>query len=678
MQEITWAIITICCLILLRHLVNIKNHISRIYDSTMQKTVLCAAFLSIWAGVNFLRCFSPLQPKIGIMTDLMLYIISAVAFLAGLFFSLVAILEMIPVLRQWMGKEKDIHNLAGKIAEIPLDISSDQFICKVSRMMADILMPVRIQITSFNGNDNPVEYETTTIQYIHKIEEKYYPNKITPGNLSCDVDQCSCRNHKNLMLDFSGGGYSYRINFHLKWVSRYRLNQSRYETIQSVVDARLRTVGRLEATRAALDISASQNRLFETAGQVDDITAYLKKIYPIISETVACDYISIAVLDSSVQNMYRYTYTDVGGRLMERGICYPLKNTIALKAAREKSLLIANTLESDYYRDDYHLYKSGFSSRLVYPLINSRGYIRGILTLASVKPRVFNDVEPEHLHFINEPLCRLIEYNRVKNLMGDLKKQIGASFNLTFGLEQQGVPEDFYNQSARLLSETLPASMCRIWGYNQGRNCLEPLGQHSLHTESPDGEGVTDNVGLELLSCHKNAIEMGKAIIVNQANPDIYMDACEIRAMGLKGVKSAILAPMKLENRIMGIISIGEVRNWERRSLGPQELLYSQIISTITALAYDISKKNENLRKYARRVKEFDSLSQIYSTFSELPARLSSPVSSILGAAQLIRKKVPFEAGELSRYNDIILKGANTIVNELNKYDDIRNNLKEY
>jgi hypothetical protein len=677
MQEFIWALVAICNLILLLGLIKIKNKLSRIYGSIMRKVVLCTLFLAIWSGLNFIRNLSMFQSSIGIMMDLVLYFLATVSFLAGVFFALIALLEMIPGIKRWIGNENDLQFLTKEIANIPLDYGNDQLISTVAQIMADRLLPVSVHVTRSSNSNSLEEIDTTLIQYLDKFEERYTPANLDDQVSVCDGRQCLCRKHKTLILDFCGGGHTYALSFHMKWVGRQIVTPSRYNTIQSIVNTRLQAKGSLMAARASLDISTRQNRLYEIAGQVDDMTTYLKKIFPIISNTISCEYISISVLDSAIQNMYRYSYANVVGRLMERGICYPLKSTIALKAALEKSLLIANSLESDYFRDDYHLYKSGFSSRLVYPLINNNGSVSGVLTLAAVKPRMFNDVEPEDLDFINEPLCRLIEHNRAQKLMRDLKKQIAASFNLTFGLEQQGVPKDFYNQSARLLSETLPATMCRIWGYNQSQNRLEPLGQHDLHDNSSNSDGIPGHVGLELLPCHKNVIEMGKAMIVNQSNPNTNMDEGEVRAIGLSGVKSAILAPMKLKNRIMGIISVGEVRNWERRSLGPQELLYSQIISTITALAYDISSKNEHLKWFHNREKEFDALTGVYSTFTELPSKLSSPISSILGAAQLIRKKVPFEAGELSRYNDIILKGANTIVKELNKFDDIRNNLKE-
>ncbi|NIP43850.1 MAG: hypothetical protein GWO41_15765, partial [candidate division Zixibacteria bacterium] len=424
-----------------------------------------------------------------------------------------------------------------------------------------------------------------------------------------------------------------------------------------------------------LEVEARQNRLFMENDRDSDIASYLQKVYPIVSEKVKFDYISVAVLDSAVQNMYRYTYAEVGGSLIERGICYPLKQTATLKAASETRMMVANTLESDFYRDDYHLYKSGFSSRLVYPVRDDSGHVLAVLTLAAVKPKAFNHLAESDLEFLNAPLCRVIEFNNVSSMMNTLKKQIVSSFSLTFGLENSPGLNDFYDRSARILAETLPATMCRIWGYDRSSNRLRPIGYHSLHhraTRTPDSK---NEVELELMPRHKAAIKMGKAIIVNQSNPESNMGKSEIECIGLPGVKSAILAPMRLQNRISGIVSVGEVRNWERRSLGQQELLYSQIISTMAALVHEVDRKSLELNKTNAALAEIGKQSQVYQTYPNLPSRISSRLSGIMGAAELMRRRMPEDARDMIRYNDIIIKGAERIAEEIRKFGELKNNI---
>jgi hypothetical protein len=149
----------------------------------------------------------------------------------------------------------------------------------------------------------------------------------------------------------------------------------------------------------------------------------------------------------------------------------------------------------------------------------------------------------------------------------------------------------------------------------------------------------------------------------------------EIKAMGLPNVKSAILAPMRLQNRVFGIISVGELRNWERRSLGQQELIYSQIISTITALVREIDRQSLNINNLKESFGTLERKARVYETYPNLPSKLSSSLSSLLGAAQLVRQKLPGDAAELIHYNEIILKGAGRLMDEIRKFEEVKNSL---
>jgi nitrogen-specific signal transduction histidine kinase len=132
---------------------------------------------------------------------------------------------------------------------------------------------------------------------------------------------------------------------------------------------------------------------------------------------------------------------------------------------------------------------------------------------------------------------------------------------------------------------------------------------------------------------------------------------------------------MRLQNRISGIVSVGEVRNWERRSLGQQELLYCQIISTMAALVHEVDSKSFELNEANSALNDIAKQSQVYQTYPNLPSRISSKLSGIMGAAELMRRRMPEDAGDMIRYNDIIIKGAERIAEEIRKFGELKNNI---
>lgn len=312
---------------------------------------------------------------------------------------------------------------------------------------------------------------------------------------------------------------------------------------------------------------------------------------------------------------------------------------------------------------------------MAYPIVDHSGRVRGVLTLAAVRPAMFRRITSSAMDFANHPLCSLIEFHNANKLMRDLKKQIVSGFNLTFGLKQKGLPGDFYGQTARILSETLPSTMCRIWGYDRDANRLTSLAYHHLRKDDEVILNKDSGIGLELMPRHKAAINMGKTLVINQNNPESRMDTNEVRALGLPGMKSAILAPMRLRDQTLGIVSVGELRNWQRHSFGPQELLYSQIIATIAALVSMVDHKERELTRFSRQISATEASSQLYNIFGDFPSRLSSPVSAILGASQIIGQNYSGGGDELARFNRIILKSANAIADELNKFRDVKQSL---
>ncbi|HDS00545.1 MAG TPA: GAF domain-containing protein [candidate division Zixibacteria bacterium] len=677
MTKISWAIITILLLALLWLWKRRKAALLPDLSSGYSRIVSSLVLLIGWSALNLLQNIPNIESILGTTVLILLDSFSTALLPGAILLLVITFLIDFALIRNhgaFRKRSVSFAGLMGEIAGVSVNRGKLAFVEEASAVLAKILSADYYQITKIE-NDQRVNLGACSIQHGLDVKNGHRFRMPDDGLNSSDREPL-CRRHKQICLCLKSNlPEAYELIFLLPKYQRILKKPEFQDILRSVLISKLENAAQNEELKERLDIESRQNRLYLENDRDSDIAAYLQRIYPILSEKVKFDYISVAVLDSAIQNMYRYTYADVGGSLIERGICYPLKQTAALRAAGEARMLVANTLESDFYRDDYHLYKSGFSSRLVYPVRNDSGRVLAVLTLAAVKPKTFNHLDEPDLQFLNAPLCRMIEFNNVSSMMNTLKKQVVSSFNLTFGLENSPGSKGFYDRSAQILAETLPATMCRVWGYDQSLNRLRSIGYHSLHRRTDQISDSRKDVELELMPRHKAAIKMGKAIIVNQSNPESNMGKSEVEFMGLPGIKSAILAPMRLQNRISGIVSVGEVRNWERRSLGQQELLYSQIVSTISALVHEIDSKALELNRVNAVLNEIDKRSLVYETYTDLPSRISSKLSGIMGAAELIRRKMPEDAREMIRYNDIIIKGAETIAKELNRFGELKKSI---
>ncbi|MBD3218170.1 MAG: hypothetical protein GF310_07830 [candidate division Zixibacteria bacterium] len=677
MNDLFWALVTVLMIFALwlwnRH----KAVILPDSESGHGKIAPGLILLILWSALNFVQNMPAVNAEANRSITIALESLTTAMLMGAILILVITFLVDWPEMRKngWFRKRSvTFADLMGEVARVPLDRGKVSFVSDVAEALARALQADYYQIKAVEDNRQR-RIAAFGIQSDLDVGDDFEYKELDDG-LNLVEKNNHCRKHKQIRLHLESSlPEEYQLAFCVPKSQRLLHKPEHQDILQSVLISKLENAARNDEIAARLEIADRQNRLYELNDRDTDIATYLQQVHPIIYDKVKFDYISIAVLDSAIQNMYRYTYADVGGSLIERGICYPLKQTAAMKAAAEKQMLVANTLESDFYRDDYHLYKSGFSSRLIYPICNDSGQAVAVVTLAAVKPKSFNHLDQSDLGFLNAPFCRMIELNNVNSMMNTLKKQVVSSFNLTFGLENSPGLKGFFDRSARILAETLPATMCRIWGYDKPTNRLRSIGYYSLHNR-PDKISSRDNeVELELMPRHKTAINMGKAIIVNQTNPDNNMGKSEIEVMGLPGIKSAILSPMRLQNRISGIVSVGEERNWERRSLGHQELLYSQIISTISAMVYDINSKTRDLNRVNADFKKIEMKSQIYDTYPDLPSRISSKLTGVLGAAELMRRKMPEDAREMVRYNEIILSGAESIANELRKFGELKQSI---
>ena len=647
-------------------------------DHNNNRLLLGLCLIMFWAGQKLILSFNQLFSTFTAPVNLILELFSSIILLAGVFFTLTSVLEIIQKYKRQKSflPGLNLEKLIRKIVELPFCDDCENYIHGAARIFARNLYPHFMIVenrTKNTGAVNLIRYE-----YGYQLDSDDQI-RITRTPISENIIrdwEFTKKNVHTLTFSFHRDSLTnYVIKMYFKKLNKNEIDLTVKNTIKKIIEQNLRSIHIITVKEKENAKIRYQNHMYAITGQSTEVADFLQEVTPSLSSLVPYEYISLSLIDNAVENMHRYSYTEIGGSLIERGICYPLKQTVTRKAALEKRLMVIGNLGSDFYRDDYHLYKCGYTSRLMLPITDSRGKISAVVTLASVTPGLYRTLSVDDLEFINQPFARMIEFHQTNKMMNTLRKQIGSSFSLAFSLEEKGAINEFYKETARVLSETLPATMCRIWGYDEESNSLRSLGYHNLHQSTDSSSDSDQMIGLELLPHHKRAIQMGKAIIVNQSNPECQMDEPEINALGIPGMKSAILAPMKLKERVLGVVSVGEIRNWERRSLGPQELLFAQIISTLTALVSALAVSNQKAENYSDRNRQLEQDAELYSIYNNLPVKLSSPISAILGSAQILNNNYGSDQSELNKFTKIIMRGAETIISELNKFDEIKHSL---
>jgi putative nucleotidyltransferase with HDIG domain len=92
-------------------------------------------------------------------------------------------------------------------------------------------------------------------------------------------------------------------------------------------------------------------------------------------------------------------------------------------------------------------------------------------------------------------------------------------------------------------------------------------------------------------------IETGQPVVLRQDVPELALSGEERKCALLEGVKSAALIPLIVGGRVLGVISMGEERSWERSPFGPEKVELCQSIARQAAVAIENARLYEELQQ---------------------------------------------------------------------------------
>jgi len=405
------------------------------------------------------------------------------------------------------------------------------------------------------------------------------------------------------------------------------------------------------------------------------ISTELKKI-------IDFDYISLAIADRSGQNMKHISSGTSGGMLLDRRESIPTNDTPVGKALEsgeiwlEEDIRHCDPLAKDKKFMDEELVKAcGIRSRLILPLF-SQGSVCGALSLGHQRPSFYSPNDAKWLKPFSHQLSLFI---REKNLLEKIKKENQLSSLLsdyTLKLAQDEDIKTLLNGAASGLTEKLPKSFARITLLNKERDHLVT---HALHQIRKEGMNLRkmERFPLKYLPWHRLTLEAKRPMLVNQDDPESLMSDKEAKIILDERIKSALLVPLFINGEAIGVISLGEMRNWERQPLTEEETGFIQHMANQVSLALKkglLSHSNERMRRKLRRFEEkgdtLEAWADLSPSLSDLNYQVSNPLTCILGSAELLRLKEPNISPENSKYIRNIEKGADRVQKVVEEFLD--------
>jgi len=380
------------------------------------------------------------------------------------------------------------------------------------------------------------------------------------------------------------------------------------------------------------------------------------KIAELLKRVIDFDYISLAITDPSGKNMSRISLGAGGNLLLSKERSIPTDGTLVEKVNRTGEPLIEEDIGKKNYFEDSLLKASGIRSRMVLPLDH-----QGALILGSIPGGSYLPQDAKWLKLVCSQLSLLLLKHNLNENLTKKEKQLQRLYHLSNKALREDALSDLLNFSVETITCELPASFCRFSLLNQSENSLNSLALHKIREEGIDLK-KQKRFSLADLPWHRLVLEERRPLMVNQEDPESMMPEEEASLILNDNICSALLVPVISNQKPMGIISIGEMRNWERKPFGKEEIDFVEAVASQLGLALKTALSSR-IKKDG--FKEWD-----YShpnRFWELSLHINNYLSCVIGSAELLRKKKNLDEEE-KHYLEIIERNGEKIKKALEDF----------
>jgi GAF domain-containing protein len=315
----------------------------------------------------------------------------------------------------------------------------------------------------------------------------------------------------------------------------------------------------------------------------------------------------------------------------------------------------------------------GIRSRIVLPLGEGKSFC-GFLCLGHKKPNFYSASDARWLRLFVLGLCHLVRVAKLrekserkeslKRSLYESEKKLAGEVNL----------KTFLQDAATRLTSDLPKSFARVMLLDREKDQLINCAASQIRREGINLK-QEERFCLNDLPWHRLVLEAKRPMLVNQDDPESVMTRSEARLVMDEELNSALLVPLTVNDQPVGILSVGEMRNWGRQPLTSEEMDFVQHKANQLSLALKkgvLGRSNARLKESLRDSRKpqapKEGVAWRESDLSDLSYRISNPLTIIRGAAELLKLTETDLGPDSLRY----------IRNIENSVDRIQNSLRDF
>lgn len=416
-------------------------------------------------------------------------------------------------------------------------------------------------------------------------------------------------------------------------------------------------------------ISAVENLLKITA-EVDSLEEAFPRISIQLKRIIEFDQFSLVSTTAAGGDMKTISVGDSGGILVQRSADRNAAGESMRKALGSGEVRIDRNIDSGEGSEGTLFKACGIKSRIILPLWY-RSSVCGALSLGHKSESFYSTYDAKWLNLPALTLSHVIMQDMLK---GRLQKEKSLSRSLRDFDRKLVEDEEFrklLEDAAASLVVDLPRSFARVTLLSKERDKLINCASHQIR---PQGIDLRKEARFSLgeLPWHRLTLQAKRPMSINQDDPESLMSNQESRLILDERVNSALLVPVMLNDKAVGIVSVGEMRNWDRQPLTKEDVAFVKHKTDQLSLALKEALLRRSNRRLTERLKRFqgskECLTQAQLELSDLSYQIANPLTSIRGSAELMRLREPNLGPSSLKYLNNIENGVDRIKASLESF----------
>ncbi len=411
-------------------------------------------------------------------------------------------------------------------------------------------------------------------------------------------------------------------------------------------------------------LSAAENicELMKSGSRLEDMLPVLSGA---IQKIIDFQYLSLALLDRSGENMRRLTIGMTGTLLLDKGMSLPARGTpVEYVVQNKEALLDDDVCGDDRFIEDDLQKAMGIRSRLIVPLKDGKR-VCAVLTLGHIKHGHYTLRDVKWLDLLTALLTIHIQREQSNFQLEKTRKYSTCLDEIAQRITKDEHPDIILNYVASTLTKELPSTFCRIALLDYQKKELQTKAWFKIRNQT-----ATPNIEaghlLADLPWHRLVLEAKKLMLVNQDDPESTMSQAECRGIMTEGMRSALLVPLVADGESLGVMSLGEERNWQRRPFSKEDMDFVNRVALQLSVAVKYFSSVQSSQAAKRKVNQTEEpmrrlsgIENLEGLISDLSYGLNDPLTSIIGSAELLRLKTGSLDPEIAKYTKMIEKNAN-------------------